>query len=657
MKIPRSTLLVLLILASSAAALAADSVAWDSSGNGLLSGTYNFREVMWRSKGDVHRVAIYGAITFDGNVLNGRYTLVSSIFDSNATSVQAFSTSGGYRISASGMGFLDDPIRLNAGSASSVVWGVVSHGVFVGSSTDDGINDLFVAAQAPAPAPTNASFNGSFRAVAANFPTGNVTDARDLQFALNPNGQGSLGSLSINGYIGGSGNGLTTETVNSAPYSFSNDGISTGVLTLSFGGSPQSQPLLSGDAKCYLSADGNFFFGGSATGWDMVVGLRTFPGAAPPDALQGTYYQAGIDVTPSMGFSSLATYYGAFSAGSGLIVGHQRLLTAFDPTAPAYAPFDYTYSDKFTIAPDATHDDFLGFHNFVGIGGAMRIGFAATSRVGINIAVRAPDFSGPGVYLSPTAIRNAASFAPATVGISRGGFVALEGTGLASGNQVDSSMPFTLGGVQVLINGRPAPIYYVSSTLVSAIVPFSTTGTIASVQIVNNDGVSDVRTVRVKDGTPGIYMTAAGTTLYAIAAHLSAKAVTPQNPALPGEIITVYLTGLGEVDPPVGDGVPPPSNPLSYSIHKPLMVVDGENVTPSFWGLAPTLTGVYVVNLTIPTDITTPGDVYLDIALPDSYTTEAQITIGTGNSAKPAVRKRSSPAERSPGTLRRFPNP
>jgi uncharacterized protein (TIGR03437 family) len=667
LKTPRFVLFALLITATTHPALAADTIAWDSSGNGLLSGTYNFREVMWGNNGDVHRVAIYGTIAFNAN---GGYTLNSSVIDSqNPGSVQPFSIpNGAYRISASGMGYMDDPIRQSAGNPSSTVWGLVSQGIFIGSSTDDRINSLFIAAKAPLTAPTNASFSGSYWAAAVNIPNGNVSQTRDMLFPLNPNGQGSLGTVNLTGFVGASGTNVA-QTVNGAAYSFA-----SGALTLSFGGSLVTQPLIAGDALCYLSADGNFFFGGSATGWDMIVGVRAYAGSVPPDALKGMYYQAGADLIPSSGFTTLATYYGAFSAvfdsnqGTITDIGHQRVLTGFDPSFN-YTPFDYTYSDSFTLAADGSHDDFLGLHNVVGAGGAIRIGYGNTDRLGINISLRVPDFSGPGVYLDPTGIANAASSAPFTVGVSRGGFVALYGTNLASTTLVDGSMPFTLGGVQVLINGRQAPIYYVRSDVVSAIVPFATTGTVASIQVINNGVASDIRTVRVKDGTPGIY-TWAGTGIgYAIAAHAQPyAAITPQNPARPGEAILVYLTGLGDVDPPVPDGVPPPLSPYSYAKIQPVVVIHRESVDPLFAGLAPLLTGVYAITFTVPADIG-PGDVdlYVDIALPDSRTSEAQIPVGTGNLASQSlgdgvlretlkkVRPREQPMGRTPGTLRRVP--
>ena len=117
MKFARVALFGLLIAAAAVPALADDAVVWDNSGNGLLNGTYNFREVMWRNKSDIHRIAIYGTIVFDGS---GGYRLTSSVSDSNGGGIQPFSASGLYRISASGMGFMDDPLRLNASVPSAM---------------------------------------------------------------------------------------------------------------------------------------------------------------------------------------------------------------------------------------------------------------------------------------------------------------------------------------------------------------------------------------------------------------------------------------------------------------------------------------------------------------------------------------------------------
>src|SRR5689334_15369769 len=115
---------------------------WDNSGNGMLSGTYYFREVFYivgDNAGDLSRaLALYNTVTFDGN---GKYTMNAVLADSNLGSLQSGTLTGTYSISASGEGFLSNPL-----SAGDFIFGVVSQsGIFVGSSTESSFNDLFIA--------------------------------------------------------------------------------------------------------------------------------------------------------------------------------------------------------------------------------------------------------------------------------------------------------------------------------------------------------------------------------------------------------------------------------------------------------------------------------------------------------------------------------
>ena len=68
--------------------------------------------------------------------------------------------------------------------------------------------------------------------------------------------------------------------------------------------------------------------------------------------------------------------------------------------------------------------------------------------------------------------------------------------------------------------------------------------------------------------------------------------------------------------------MPAPSSPLSYAVTQPVAMVDGEQTTVGFAGLTPTIVGLYAITVTIPSDIA-PGDVYVDVSLPDSYTTRS----------------------------------
>jgi uncharacterized protein (TIGR03437 family) len=638
MRINKIGFLLSSLIAVSATASAQDNAPWDSSGNSMLAGAYNFRQVLLvvgDGFGDINNAnTVYGTITFDGlqdASGNGHYTLNSSLFQSSVGVLQSYSITGTYRISASGLGFLSN--TLNTGVASPKIWGTVSQGgIFIGSSTEDTVNDMFVAAKAPSTAPNAAGFNGSYTIVEMNYPSLDPTQARDAMFQINPNGAGSLGALNVSGYIGG----LNTNIVQSIPvatYSFNANGLGT----LVYGGTLTNANLVAGSWLFYMSPDKRFIFGGSIAGFDLFVGvLNPATTTAPPNLLSGLYYQAGLDEDLTLsgsGFANMESDFGAFQATAGTIIGHQRLLNSFNPNV-VYNAFDYTYSDTFSVNPDGTMDDRFGQHHAVASGGDIRVGIGTGVIPGISVALRAPVFSGSGVFLSPTGITNWFSSAPFTVGMSPGAFLALSGTGLANVNMTDPTLPFILGNVQVVVNDRAAPIYQVSPNLIIIAVPYATptTGAPATIKVINNGVASAIRTVFSTTTTPGVLADGGGAG-HVIAQHLDYSLVTPSHPALPGEIILFYVEGLGTVSPAVADGVPAPLSPLSPVVATLGVRVDGENTTLLFSGLTPTLIADYAVIAVIPADIL-PGDRRVSVSGPDSNTDEATIPVGGTSSAQ-----------------------
>src|ERR1017187_6388527 len=148
--------------------LAAQAQTWDTSGTGMLSGTYYFRQVIYVpvTSGTYlgylsEAVSLYGNISFSGT---GTYTLTSGqwlAFDSaNNGQPVTGTTTGTYSISASGYGFISNPYTGDS------IFGLVSQQkIFVGSSTDNSsgvYNDLFVAAPLASPLPTAANFSGTY---------------------------------------------------------------------------------------------------------------------------------------------------------------------------------------------------------------------------------------------------------------------------------------------------------------------------------------------------------------------------------------------------------------------------------------------------------------------------------------------------------------
>jgi uncharacterized protein (TIGR03437 family) len=630
----KSALLVLLLLMAVGLPASAQCVGLDNSGNNLLTGKYYFRHVIYvvgDNAGDFSdALSLYGNINFGGD---GTYTITgSSIVDFNSGAVQPFTASGTYSISATGYGYISNAAVSAVAGGVDCIYGLVANGIFVGSSTETqlGYNDLFIAAQLASPAPSNATFRGNYSVAYLNSPsvnvTGGIANTFDALFQLNPDGNGNLGTVSFTGYVGSNGSAPFNLNESSVKYFFSN-----GAAVVTFPNS--STAAIVGQEYLYFSADGNFVFGGAPNGFDMLVGVRT--GTSPP--FSGLYYQAGLEVDESTlagGFATLDTFYGALSANAGTIVGHQRFTTGFSS-----GPVGFTYRGTYALNANGTYDDSVtSTHYIVSQSGAVRIGFGVGPFLGITVAVQAPGLSGSGVFLNPAGVVNAASSAPFTAGISRGEFITLFGTNLAPNTQTATTAPFppALNGVQVLINNTPAPLYFVSTNQISAIVPFGTNTATAQIQVINNGVSSNVVTTFVNQTSPGVFTIPPGGIGQGAALHPDFSLVTTAHPAQIGETIAIYLTGLGDVTPAVTDGALGPSNPPSLATNNITAQVGGIQSTVTYAGLAPQLAGLYQVNIQIPAGVSA-GDNALDIAGPDSFTSEAVIPVGTGSGAAPAA--------------------
>src|SRR5580658_5780821 len=100
---------------------------WDSSGDSTLSGNYYFREVIYDSAGG-DAYTLYGNIVFTGT---GSYTASFTEIDVGQGEGQTNTISGTYAIGAGGFGYLTSPL-----SSGIQIRGMVSNGVFIGSSTE-----------------------------------------------------------------------------------------------------------------------------------------------------------------------------------------------------------------------------------------------------------------------------------------------------------------------------------------------------------------------------------------------------------------------------------------------------------------------------------------------------------------------------------------
>jgi uncharacterized protein (TIGR03437 family) len=164
---------------------------------------------------------------------------------------------------------------------------------------------------------------------------------------------------------------------------------------------------------------------------------------------------------------------------------------------------------------------------------------------------------------------------------------------------VNGLVPTSLGGAQVLVNGEPVPILYASYGQLNVILPYSlAVGKFPTIQVLSEQTPANVLTTSVVQ-TQGI--TLFQTNGAAAAVNQDGTVNSPQNPAQPGSIVSLYGTGGGQTMPisVVGEVTPPTLWPLA---HTPVIILgDGSIVTVEWSGAAPDLvSGVTQINIRLP---------------------------------------------------------
>jgi uncharacterized protein (TIGR03437 family) len=616
---------VILACLTSVLAPVCSAQVFDSSGNNQLNGAYFFREVSYKVNASgtvVDAVVVYGTATFDGN---GSYTINGLRRDTTSGSGN-YSTSGTYSISASGYGFLKHPYYDN--SRLQVL--VSGDKALIGSSPDSSINDILIAV--PVSSVNNSTLNGPYSIAYFNpaFVSSNTAAT------LTADGSGGISGVSFKSYFSNQIGPVMESPSGSASYEFSNN---VGTLQFPSGGSA----AIRGDRIIYSSPDGAFIFGGTAidttnsnaSEFDILVGVRRGSTAAPP--LSGLFYQAGL----SQGQGSFYTYYGAFSATNGIILDHRRFLA----TTAIGGPANSTVSSSSPTSPTTNYTDSSSPADYVvSQDSRIRIGTGQSPILGLHIGLRTSDLSSfappdAGPYIHPMGVTNAASFAPFTAGVAPGELINIYGANFAA-KTTDvvggTQFPTTLDGVQVLANDRLASLRFVTPNQIVVVVPWETAEPVVQFQVIKNGVRSNVVTSFLYQTAPGIFALSRngvgpGTILHADAPNFTP--VSSNAPAQRGEIVQVFVAGLGAVSPAVADGAPGGFNPLNQTPSFAVgAFVDGVRTEVTYSGLAPGLSGLYQVNVRIP-ESNGSGDVRLDIitfrdaAKVDAYTSQATVNV------------------------------
>jgi uncharacterized protein (TIGR03437 family) len=209
---------------------------------------------------------------------------------------------------------------------------------------------------------------------------------------------------------------------------------------------------------------------------------------------------------------------------------------------------------------------------------------------------------------------NAASYIGGAV--SPGELVTLFGIGIgpatAAGATTDPAtgkLATTIGGVQVLFNGTPAPMIYASSTQVSAVVPYEMALiSNPSVWIAYAGQISNAYPLTVAAAAPGVFaQNASGSGTGAIL-NQDNSLNGPSHPAAKGSIVQMFMTGEGQTTPLgitgkiTGVTLPPPQ--VTPAPVQPILVSTGGQALYTYAGEAPGMVaGVMQLNVQIPAGV------------------------------------------------------
>jgi uncharacterized protein (TIGR03437 family) len=205
-------------------------------------------------------------------------------------------------------------------------------------------------------------------------------------------------------------------------------------------------------------------------------------------------------------------------------------------------------------------------------------------------------------------VYNAASLAPSglpNAPIARGSVFTVfgENLGPAQSPALSFPLPATLGGVSISVTGsgvvtQAFPIF-VSATQINAVMPSTVTAGPVTLRLTYQSKKSNAITIRVADSGPGIFAVSSGGFGPGVIMNYLSASNQPVNslttPAAPGQVITIWGTGLGPVTFP--DNVAPTAGNVATSV---TVSIGGQRAEVSYSGRAPCCSGIDQIVATVP---------------------------------------------------------
>lgn len=257
---------------------------------------------------------------------------------------------------------------------------------------------------------------------------------------------------------------------------------------------------------------------------------------------------------------------------------------------------------------------------------------AANSPHVVRVALQVGPRSGPiSAYRGSV---NGANFEPSRP-LSPGLIASVFGSQMSDNVAQASSIPLPreMQGTKVLIDGIEAPLFFVSSSQVNFQVPYEVGPGERTLTVMRDGQVGNEVSVQIQPLSAGIFRLGIGEygairnatkNNYPFPASFQQLHGINATPALPGDVLEIYATGLGPLSRSVttGAGAPngTPGNDLARALTDIKVIFSNPNPnvfgrTPQFIGLSPNFVGLFQVNVAVPLSAApnarTP--IYLDV--------------------------------------------
>lgn len=208
----------------------------------------------------------------------------------------------------------------------------------------------------------------------------------------------------------------------------------------------------------------------------------------------------------------------------------------------------------------------------------------------------------------PTVAQNgivdAASAGFAKTGVAPGSYISIFGSNLADATQALSTpyLPVALSAVSVSFDGDglsyPGYLQFVSPGQINVQVPWEFQGhSFVGVTVWATGLPTQQYTLPLAAVSPGIF-TITGTA--AAIDYNAGTVITSAAPATRGDVVELFVNGLGAVSNTPPSGEVSSASPLSQTPAQPMVTIGGVSAPVSFSGLAPGIVGLYQVNVTVP---------------------------------------------------------